>query len=322
MSLKRTIYRLSFQVFKLFSRAGLYILPAHYYVPIADINRLEKTKESWAVKSSLPGVHSDLDEQAARMKDICLPFQKEYEGNHTYKTAVNEHFGSGYGYIEAQALHGFLRHLHPKRIIEVGSGISTFCMRHALKINREKSGRADHGHTAQLTGVEPHPSEKLKKMDGIHLIDKPVQLIPPETFANLDAGDFLFIDSTHTIKPGGDVNYLILEILPRLKKGVVVHFHDIFLPYDYPRNVLSSYFQWMETSLLRAFLINNSKARILFCLSQLHYGRPDVLKEVFPDYVRAPDSNGLEPDGRLQPESGHYPASIYIEISGSAESKT
>ena len=150
MSLKRTIYRLSFRVFKLFSRAGLYILPAHYYVPIADINRLEKTKESWAVKSSLPGVHSDLDEQAARMKDICLPFQKEYEGNHTYKTAVNEHFGPGYGYIEAQALHGFLRHLRPKRIIEVGSGVSTFCMRHALGKNREEAGRTNCTYSVNL----------------------------------------------------------------------------------------------------------------------------------------------------------------------------
>src|SRR5690625_6332589 len=90
MSLKRTIYRLSFHVFKLFSRAGIYILPAHYYVPIADVNRLEKTKEAWAVKSSLPGVYSNLDEQAGRLKEICLPFQKEYERNHIYKTAVSE----------------------------------------------------------------------------------------------------------------------------------------------------------------------------------------------------------------------------------------
>src|SRR5690625_7463282 len=71
MSLKRTIYRLSFHVFKLFSRAGIYILPAHYYVPIADVNRLEKTKEAWAVKSSLPGVYSNLDEQAGSKKFAC-----------------------------------------------------------------------------------------------------------------------------------------------------------------------------------------------------------------------------------------------------------
>src|SRR5690625_523778 len=309
MSLKRTIYRLSFHVFKLFSRAGIYILPAHYYVPIADVNRLEKTKEAWAVKSSLPGVYSNLDEQAGMLKEICLPFQKEYERNHIYKTAVSEHFGPGYGYIEAQALHGFLRHFRPEKIIEVGSGVSTFCMIHALGKNRKEQSTL-----SQLTCIEPHPSEKLQRMDGIRLINKPVQQVSLETFTALEAGDFLFIDSTHTITPGGDVNYLILEILPRLQKGVLVHFHDIFLPYDYPRNVLSSYFQWMETSLLRAFLVNNSKARILFCLSQLHYGRPEVLKQVFPEYIPAPGNDGLEPGGALQPETGHYPASIYIEI--------
>lgn len=309
MSLKRLLYRISFQVFKLFSRIGLYVLPAHYYVPIANANRLEKTKETWAVKSSLPGVDSDPDEQASHLRDICLPFHKEYEGNSVYKTAVSEHFGPGYGYIEAQALHGFLRRFRPEKIIEVGSGVSTFCMMHALGMNGEEQSTL-----SQLTCIEPYPSEKLQQMDGIRLINKPVQQVPPETFTALKAGDFLFIDSTHTITPGGDVNYLILEILPRLQKGVLVHFHDIFLPYDYPRNVLSSYFQWMETSLLRAFLVNNSKARILFCLSQFHYARPDALKEVFPEYIPAPGNDGLEPDGALQPETGHYPASIYIEI--------
>src|SRR5690625_3036879 len=130
MSLKRTIYRLSFHVFKLFSRAGIYILPAHYYVPIADVNRLEKTKEAWAVKSSLPGVYSNLDEQAGRLKEICLPFQKEYERNHIYKTAVSEHFGPGYGYIEAQALHGFLRHFRPRsEERRVGEELRCLCWR-------------------------------------------------------------------------------------------------------------------------------------------------------------------------------------------------
>src|SRR5690625_7921716 len=121
-------------------------------------------------------------------------------------------------------------------------------------------------------------------MDGIRLINNPVQQVPPETFTALEAGDFLFIDSTHTITPGGDVNYLILEILPRPQRGVLVHFHDIFLPYDYPRNVLSSYFQLMETSLLRSFLLNNSKARIVFCMSQLNYARPHAMKEHFQEH--------------------------------------
>ncbi len=141
-----------------------------------------------------------------------------------------------------------------------------------------------------------------------------VQSIPVSKFEELTSGDLLFIDSSHTVRPGGDVNYLILEVLPRLSKGVFVHFHDIFLPYDYPRNVLNSYFQWMETSLLRAFLINNHKVRILFCLSHLHYDRQDSLKDVFPDYNPAPDENGLEIDDKTDPDKQHFPASIYLEI--------
>jgi len=130
----------------------------------------------------------------------------------------------------------------------------------------------------------------------------------------LQQGDLLFIDSSHTVKPGGDVNYLILEVLPRLRKGVIVHFHDIYLPFDYQRDVLQTFFHWAETSLLRAFLIFNDKARIIFCLSHLHYERRDALREVFLEYSPQGDVNGLRLEEykpfKLVPE--HYPSSIYI----------
>jgi hypothetical protein len=144
------------------------------------------------------------------------------------------------------------------------------------------------------------------------LIEAPVQTVPFEKFRELAAGDFLFIDSSHAVRPGGDVNYMILEVLPRLAPGVIVHFHDIFLPYDYPRNVLRTYFQWMETSLLRAYLIHNAQARIVFCLSQLHYERQKVMKEVFPEYVPAPDEDGLEITSGSNGGRAHFPSSIYI----------
>jgi hypothetical protein len=141
-------------------------------------------------------------------------------------------------------------------------------------------------------------------------------LLPFRFFTNLEKGDLLFIDSSHTVKPGSDVNYIILEILPRLNKGVIVHFHDIFLPYDYQRDVLTNYFQWCETALLRAFLINNNKTKITFCLSMLHYDRQDSLKEVFPEYQPQNDVNGLT-YGIYEPFTAineHFPASIYIQI--------
>jgi predicted O-methyltransferase YrrM len=306
--LKRLLKELSFQAFKLASRAGVYLLPAHYYVPLANVHQLEKTKPVWAKKSDLPGVLSDLDEQAENLRRICLPFQNEYAGNHTYRDAVERHFGPGYGYIEAQALHGVIRHFRPSQVIEVGSGISTYCMLKALERNQQQTGRA-----FRLTCVEPYPSEPLRALGQAELIQQPVQTVPFEKFQELAPGDLLFIDSSHAVRPGSDVNYLILEVLPRLAPGVVVHFHDIYLPYDYPRDVLRTYFQWMETSLLRAYLIHNSHARMVFCLSQLHYDRQEALKEVFPEYVAAPDENGLEIASEANGSNTHFPASIYIE---------
>jgi hypothetical protein len=116
------------------------------------------------------------------------------------------------------------------------------------------------------------------------------------------------------VRPGSDVNYLILEVLPRLSPGVVVHFHDIYLPYDYPRDVLRNYFQWMETSLLRAYLIHNSRASILFSLSHLHYERRDVLARVFPEYSPALDEDGVSIARESSSTGGHFPSSTYIQI--------
>jgi hypothetical protein len=137
-TLKRLLKELSFQAFKLASRAGVYLLPAHYYVPLANVHQLERTKPLWARKSDLPGVLSDLDDQAENLRRICLPFLEEYAGNHTYLEAVERHYGPGYGYIEAQALHGVIRHFRPSRVIEVGSGVSTYCMLRALERNSRR----------------------------------------------------------------------------------------------------------------------------------------------------------------------------------------
>jgi Methyltransferase domain len=101
----------------------------------------------------------------------------------------------------------------------------------------------------------------------------------------LGAGDLLFIDSTHTVKPGSEVNRFVLEVLPRLDEGVLVHFHDIYFPYEYARNFLSGdLFFPGETSLLYAFMLNNPKFRIDLCLSMLHYAAPGAMKKRMPKF--------------------------------------
>ena len=119
------------------------------------------------------------------------------------------------------------------------------------------------------------------------MIETKVQDVDVEFFSQLESGDILFIDSSHTVKIGGDVNYLFLEVLPRLKAGVIVHVHDIFFPFEYRRDwVLEEFRFWTEQYLLQAFLIFNSEFEVLMANSYLnHYHRPD-LKAAFPDLRR------------------------------------
>jgi hypothetical protein len=243
---------------------------------------------------------------------VCARFEPEYRGNSFYREAVHRGDGPGFGYIEAQVLHGVIRHFKPRQIIEVGSGVSTRCSLAAAAMN-EREGAPK----TEIICIEPHPSLWLERA-GIRLIRSEVQGVGFEIFEALESGSLLFIDSSHTVKVGGDVNYLILEVLPRLRNGVLVHFHDIYLPYDYARDALTSLEHPQETALLHAFLIGNRNVEILFSLSQLHYDRQESLLEVFPEYHPQSDSDGLCEGGYGSPEAtgGHFPSSTYLRIAG------
>ena len=307
---RNSVKRLILKTNRITSRLGLHVLPVHYYSPVPDIIELENSREVWVERSELPGIDADLDSQVNRLRAMCLPFQSEYATNESFLEATKERFGPGYGFIEAMALHGVIRSLKPRRIVEVGAGVSTFCMFKAVELNDAETGTR-----TEMMSIDPYPSDALMQLDRVEVIRNPVQRVAISTFESLEAGDFLFIDSSHTVKPGGDVNYLILEVLPRLASGVTVHFHDIYLPYDYQRDVLHTFMHWSETSLLRAYLTNNNRARIVFCLSQLHYDRREDLKDVFPGYRPQSEDHGLQSDGYrpFEPIAEHFPASIYIE---------
>jgi predicted O-methyltransferase YrrM len=309
--LKDISKRIFLSIHKIGIRLGFHIIPVHYYSPVPNILELQKTKSLWAKKSDLPGISVNLDEQVNNLRTICLQYQKEYTINKVYQEGVAKQFGPGYGYIEAQALHAVIRFYKPKKIIEVGSGISTYCMLKAQEMNM-----IDTRQSSLITCLEPYPSDMLRQLTNINLISQKVQSIPIDVFRELEENDILFIDSSHTVKPGSDVNYLVLEVLPCLRRGVIIHFHDIFLPFDYQRRVLQTFLHWTETSLLRSFLIFNEKVKIIFCLSQLHYDRKEALAEVFPEYDPQSDSNGLL-DEQAPPFVQiikHFPCSIYIQI--------
>jgi hypothetical protein len=287
-------------------KAGIVVLPNRFYTPISDVNELRRTRATWAHRSSMIGVDVAVQNQAALLQEMVKPFEPEYRGNKTFLEGTSGGFGPGFGYIEAQCFHGVLRSLKPRKIIEVGSGVSTYCAMKAIALNSQSEK------ATQLTCIEPYPSEFLvetAKAHGIELIKSPVQNLDPDVFLELGTGDLLFIDSTHAVKPAGDVLYLYLEVLPRLKPGVIIHIHDIYFPYVYQRDLLTSFYQWSETALLQALLTFNSHLSILFCLSQLQYDAPEVLADVFPEYVRQPADDGLA--DRFTP--GHFPSSIYLQ---------
>src|SRR4029077_17078568 len=158
---------------------------------------------------------------------------------------------------------------------EVGSGFSSLILGNAAARN-DSSG---------LICIEPFPRDFLR--DGFpglqSLIEKNVQNIGLEFFSQLDSRDILFIDSSHTVKIGGDVNYLFLEVLPRLKPGVIVHVHDIFLPRDYRRDwVMDEFRFWTEQYLLQAFLMFNSDFEVLMANSYLSHYYEEDLKATYP----------------------------------------
>lgn len=291
-----------FQIHKIFLKFGLIVLPNHYYTPIADLRNLAKFRSQWARRSPMHGVDTEVSRQIAWLRTHVMPLEAEYRGNAPFHEGVAAGYGPGYGYIEAQCLHGVVRSLKPRRIIEVGSGVSTYIMLGALTRN------AADGTPGKITCIEPYPSNFLKVNGEIRLLPQPVEALDPAAFDVLEAGDMLFIDSTHAVRPGGDVVHLYLNVIPRLKPGVLVHIHDIYFPYLYQRDLLTSLFQWEETALLAALLTNNQRLSIVTCLSQLHYDDAEGLAEVFPEYRREPDTDGLSD----APGTGHFPASIYL----------
>lgn len=292
--------------------AGVIVLPKHDHAPIADINELRRTRPLWAKRSDLIGVDANSNDQLARLREMVKPFRDEYSENRAYEEAVRGPCGPGYGYVEAQALHGVVRSISPKRIVQIGSGPATHCLIEGVRLNA-----ANGAAPAKVTCLQPNPSGWLKQLP-VEIITAPLPSVDRKIFDDLGEGDLLFLDTSHTVRVGGDVSFVFLEILPRLKRGVVIHFHDIFLPYDYQRNADNTIFQWMETAMLHAFLVNNSGCEILFCLSQLHYDRREELMNMFPGYVPQDDKDGLveKPNPLTARRTSDFPSSIFLRAKG------
>lgn len=248
---------------------------------------------------------TDLDEQLRFVSQCCTQPLRELLGREDiYAQAVKEAGEIGYGNTEANFLYCFIFTHRPKRIIQIGAGFSTAVMLRAAR---------DASYSLSLTCVEPFPSKFLRRsaQDGqLKLLVQRAQDIELSEFVEIAPGDLLFVDSTHTVKVGSEVNYLILEVLPRLPGGAYVHFHDIYFPYDYQRSLMHDVVFWSESTLLHAFLIGNRNYSIAAALSMLHYGRSAELQTILPRYRPQANDHGL----RTANAEGHFPSAIYLWV--------
>jgi predicted O-methyltransferase YrrM len=193
------------------------------------------------------------------------------------------HYHNGYfETVDAEIAYCMIRHCKPKRVVEIGTGYSTRVIAAALEKNLEcdKIG-------GRLISVDPNP-ERFSRDGWKHLVEQvpvAVQDLDLEFFDTLENSDVLFIDSSHVVAVGSDVVREYLQILPRLRPGVLVHIHDIFLPSDYPRDVVTENLVfWSEQYLLHAFLSFNSAFKILWASSAMQIHCPWMLEECFPNW--------------------------------------
>jgi hypothetical protein len=271
--LKSAIFR---ELFRNWEQHGFHVTPVHFYQPIPDTQNLPKTL--WDRPSELVGIEMNESTQLDLLRKHFPRFRNEYEQFPIEPTGKSPHFHLNNGLFDgtdALVAYCMVRHFQPSLIIEIGSGFSSLLFGEAAAKNN----------TSDLVCIEPFPQEFLRQgFPGLHrLIEKKVEDIDLEFFSELQSGDVLFIDSSHTVKIGGDVNYLFLEVLPRLKPGVIVHIHDIFLPFEYRRDwVLDEFRFWTEQYLLQAFLTFNSEFEVLMANSYLAHRYQDDLKAAFP----------------------------------------
>ncbi len=236
----------------------------HFHSPRPDLSLVSAAYDRvvQAERASLPGIDMRATEQRALLERFAplqaeLPFRDQPGGPCRYY-ADNPMFPGG----DALVLWSLLRCLRPRRVLEVGSGFSSAVMLDTNELHL--------GNSIEFTFVEPYPDRLRSLLRGedatrCRILEAPVQDVPLEPFEALQANDVLFIDSSHVAKFGSDVNHLLFEVLPRLRPGVVVHFHDIFWPFDYTKAWLMAGRAWNEAYALRAFLtLNQDYAMLLF----------------------------------------------------------
>jgi predicted O-methyltransferase YrrM len=255
-----------------------WVVPGHFHSPLSSTADVARAKEN-LTREDLVGFDLHAGEQRELLERM-IPLWEAYlaadPGERRFKPD-NEL----YARTEAVAYDAMLRLRRPKRIIEVGSGYST-----AVALDTRDAALPD----LRITCIEPYPDRLLGLLrpddrENVVLRVEPVQDTPLEVFDVLEPNDILFIDSTHVSKPGSDVNWLLFEVVPRVRPGVLIHVHDIFWPFEYPTQWLDEGRDWTEGYLLRAFLTLNDHFAVRLFLNYVWKTMPDIAARFPNDYI-------------------------------------
>jgi hypothetical protein len=270
--------------YSIFYKNGFHLLRKHYYLPIPEEDDLSNA--FWERRSELVGLEMNDEFALGLLHNVFPLYLDEFrESFPTHKSSsdpaqfylINGNFMA----IDAHVYYAFIRHFKPKQIVEIGAGNSTLLAAAACRRNLK-----DNSEGPKLIAIEPFPNAMLKEgLQGLsQLIEDKVQDVDFDLFASLQSGDILFIDSTHVLRSGGDVQLEYCEILPRLAPGVLVHMHDISLPKPYPRVYFENQLYWNEQYLLQAFLCFNSKFEVIWPGNYMMLKWPEKVCAVFAEY--------------------------------------
>jgi predicted O-methyltransferase YrrM len=259
----------------------------HYNSPLPGYDEVERRAEELFATDvdGIAGIDLRAEAQLALLRD-CAPYVADFDWPSAKREGVRYYRENPWFEIgDALSLYLLLRHSAPRRVVEVGSGFSSALM---LDVSERFLDGAVH-----FTFVEPYP-ERLHALLGdadrersrIH--EAPVQEVPLSVFDALEAGDVLFIDSSHVSRIGSDVNHLFFEVLPRLAPGVLVEVHDVLWPFEYPKKWILGGSAWNEAYLVRAFLQYNDRFEIVLFNSYLAHRQRAALEALAPEALASP----------------------------------
>jgi predicted O-methyltransferase YrrM len=278
-------------IHRIFGALGFNVVrKSDYYSTLPVLGEIERSRARWDRPSALPGVAVDVPAMTARLGELADRWESDFAKHAgTYLDNQQQGFGPGYPAFDARTLYYLLREHQPGAYLEVGSGLSTYYATLAAARN------AEDGAPMRITCIEPYPFDALKTLPGFELVQGFVQDVPVSRFEALSAGDVLFIDSSHALKIDSDVAYLFLEVLPRVKPGVLVHIHDVPFPYNVPYPADAWLFgerwpvYWNEAMIVQAFLAFNSEFEVVLSTPLIRAADEAFLSGRFDDYVPVAD---------------------------------